>query len=356
MRIVSLDRKKGVVELQLEGPEDLYYLALLVRKGDIVCGWTWRQLRVERGLRTIRGERVRVYLCIKLEHVEFHRFTEKLRLRGQIVEAPESLHAKGAYHTLSVGEGDTIKISKGRPLTRLELKLIEEASVHTKRALLISVDVEEAAIAVLRPQGLEVKIKLTYPLSRRETKSLKSHLEKALKSVASAAREVLANVNAELVLILASTLTLECCREVLLPVLNDFATIKIVKVSIGGLEGLYEALRSQEIRKVINDLRIAREFEYVEKLIKELGGQGRVALGLAEVGKALEWGVVKELLILDDLVLSEEEALSVVQHAAEHGIPFIIITSESEAGDTLKRLGGVAAILYYRPGDSHAEG
>ena len=351
MRIVSLDARRGIAEVQVECPEDLYYLSMIIRKGDVVYGWTTRQVKVDREIGSEKGERVKVFLGVKVEDLEYHKFTRKLRIRGKIVDAPESLHAKGRYHTISVSIGDTIRVVKERGFTQLELSIIKESSARPKKLVLLSVDLDEAAIGVLRSQGVEVKLCKDYPRpDSHKGRSLREHLKTVLKDVLGDLERVLDSEKANTVVLLAPSLVTDWCLDLLASALKQRGIeVRTARVSVGGLAGIYEAIRTEDVRRMLGDLRVIREARSIERLMNELKGKGRVALGVEEVRRALEWGLAKELIVLDDAILSDEEILSLVEKAIKQRIEFTVVTAESEAGAILKRLGEVAAILYYTP-------
>jgi len=351
MRVVSLDVRRGIVEVQVEYPEDLYYLSMIIRKGDVVYGWTTRQVKVDREIGSEKGERVRVFLGVEVEGLEYHKFTRKLRIRGKITDAPEELHAKGRYHTISVSIGDTIRVAKKQGFSRLELSVIRESSTRPKKLVLLSVDLDEVAIGILRPQGVEVKLYKDYPRpDSRKGRSLREHLRTLLRDVIGDLERVLNSEKADTVVLLAPSLVTGWCLDFLASALKQRGIeVRTARVSVGGLAGIYEAVRTEDLRRMLGDLRVIREAKSVERLVSELGGKGRVALGVEEVRRALEWGLVKELVVLDDAILSDEEILSLVEKAIEQRIGFTIVTAESEAGAILERLGRIAAILYYTP-------
>ncbi len=351
MRVISLDARKGVFEVQVESPEDLYYLAFLIRQGDVVYAWTFRQVKISRALGSERGNRVRVYLGVEVEGKEFHRFSKKLRLKGKIVEAPERIHAKGSYHTLSVGVGDAVKVVKKDCLGAFELSLLEESTIRIRRVLIISLGLEEVVVGLLGPQGFDLKVKKTYTLPERgEGFSLKKFAQAIMDDVLALSKRIVKTETVSGALILAPSLLDEWCRESFVDRLSEVVrVIGVVRVSEGGLAGVYEALRGGKLRDIISDVRALREAEGMRTVLSELSGKGRVAIGKEEVRSSVEWGVVKEVMVLDTALLEDEEILAIIQKVATSKIPFTIVSEESEAGAMLRRLGSIVAILYYKP-------
>ncbi|MFX1449836.1 MAG: mRNA surveillance protein Pelota, partial [Promethearchaeota archaeon] len=103
MKIVEKDLKKGEVTLIIENLNDLWHLYNIIRPNDIIYAKTLRRFRKDEDtLRSDRGERIQVYLGIKVEEFNFHPFSNRLRIKGTIVDGPEDLVSLHSYHTLNV--------------------------------------------------------------------------------------------------------------------------------------------------------------------------------------------------------------------------------------------------------------
>ena len=353
LKILEKDKKKGILEVQIEDPEDLYFIVLILRKGDLIYAWTLRQEKISRVSGEERGERVRAYIGIKLEAIEFQRFTYRLRLRGRIVEAPEFLHAKGEYHTLSIGVGDAVKIVKEEGISAFEEKIVDFSSRFRAKYLILSLDLEEIALGILRPQGLELVVRNSLPRVRsyKENESIREHAKLVFEKAADIlTKHVERFGKVEGLIILTTPLLARWVHEDFMPLLKSIKMreVKLLTVSEGGLAGIYEALRGDELRKIAKNLRLLEETKIVQELVQQLSRDAKnIAIGPAEVSKAVEWGVAKALIVLDKLLFKDEKIHRTVRKAAASGIDFKIISGESEQGRILEGLGGIAAFLYY---------
>lgn len=146
--MVEFDKEKGIAKLRVENPIDIWHLEKIIEKGDLITAKTLRTIFVQRGEERIKGRKKFLVLTIKIEKVEFQEQTNKLRLIGKIVEAPEEVQ-KGSYHSIEVGTGKMLTIEKGewkkeqmerleKTRTRIEFlkdsKEIEEFFVHVNRS------------------------------------------------------------------------------------------------------------------------------------------------------------------------------------------------------------------------------
>ncbi|RLE79576.1 MAG: hypothetical protein DRJ36_03185, partial [Thermoprotei archaeon] len=260
MFVKELDLKRSKVVVVPESTDDLYRLSLILERDDLVYAWTLRTLRISDGLTERRGERVKAYIGIRLEKVEFQEFSEKLRVHGVVIEAPDFLHAQGSHHTHIIEPGKEVLIVKKSRFKRYQLKLLEERGRNW--ALILSVGEDETAISVLRDQGVEVL--LTIHRSKGDIKtSIRERYYDYLSEVARKSLEILSRreLGVETLIVASTPLLLKWFREelnrtVLPQVRGKGYTIYEVEVSEGGIAGVYELLRSGKVQKLFRNLRI----------------------------------------------------------------------------------------------------
>jgi len=345
LRVISLNVRKSEIELVPEDLDDLYVLSLILERGDLVYSWTLRMLRRRKGVGE-RGERIRAYMGVKVERVEFQRFTTRLRIRGVVVESPEILHAKGSHHTITVEPGRRIKIIKGR-LNKYHLSLIEKSG-KKEVALILSMGDEDAVVARLRDQGLEVLA--TIPVYKEEAGSVKAMLAGSIKEVVKVLKRYY--VREGPLILLAPSLILDWVAEELRKALGPPRELIKIKVSEGGLAGIYEAVRSGRLRELAKRIRSLESEEAMNRIYKTLmEDKDRVAIGLDEAISASRLGAVDELLILDSFLrerANEDKIKELIRLSEEKGAKVRIVPNSLEAGAKLKSLGGVAALLKYK--------
>ncbi|MEZ0345056.1 MAG: hypothetical protein ABWK01_00665 [Infirmifilum sp.] len=349
MRILELDERRGKLRLIIETPEDLYYLFLLLRKKDLVYAWTFRQVRVERETGSEKGERVRVYVGLELEKIGYSMFTKSMRLTGRVVEAPEDLHMKGSYHTISITVGDEVTIYRGEGLGAFDKNILSKATSLIRKVLVVSIGDDEISIGVLSPVGVEVKGFIPYsPRKTDRDTSIKEAVLPVLKDKLSIIEKTYNLQEYNEVIVLTTERLAESVGEALA---ETGIKARIIKVSEGGEAGLNEMLKREDLRQLFVEVRSVLEAQEASRLIEELfRGSRRVVTGLGEAERTAEWGLVEEVVILDKVFFDEAlrdrvfRFLNSLQNAK-----ILIISGDSEAGRILKRLGGVIAKLYYEP-------
>jgi protein pelota len=112
LKILEANLKKGFVKVVPETLDDLWHLYNIIYKGDEVYAYTSREIKQdEKYARAKRGERVSVFLGVKVEKVAWDKLLGRLRVHGTICQAPEIVPT-GAHHTLNIALNTPITIVK----------------------------------------------------------------------------------------------------------------------------------------------------------------------------------------------------------------------------------------------------
>ena len=99
MQIIFQDAKKGIIKVQTQSLDDLWTLYNIIQAGDIVGAVTLRRVVMRDG---DAGEKKPMHLDFKVEGVEFHEFSNRLRVKGKIISGPDEFIALGQYHTIDI--------------------------------------------------------------------------------------------------------------------------------------------------------------------------------------------------------------------------------------------------------------
>ena len=148
----ELRNQFGEIRLFPETLDDIWHLSHLVGPGDLVFATTFRS--VEAATDKLRPEKVEkrpVRLGIRVEKVEFHQHTTRLRIAGVI----ESGVDVTAHHTLNVEPGFEISVIKRwRSVDCERIRRAVDASAYGV-VHIVSVEEGEAQVYRLRQFGPE---------------------------------------------------------------------------------------------------------------------------------------------------------------------------------------------------------
>jgi protein pelota len=355
LKILETNLKKGFVKVIPETFDDLWHLYNVIYENDEVYAYTTREIKPdEKYARPKRGERVSVFLGIKVEKVIWDKLLGKLRIHGTICQAPEIIPT-GAHHTLSIALNMPIKIVKGQ-WSRLHIERLERASKTSEKPIIIvAIDDEGYAMAVTAQYGVEVKaeesIKLPGKLEPEKRSTVTTeYFRKALSTL----RQIL-TTTPNPIIIIGVGFVKNGFSKFLQNEAPDVAksVLDVKSVNNDGVAGIYEALRAGILLKATKQMRIVEETEAVEEILKRLGkGESNVAYGIKEVEKAVELGAVEKLALADATLrkASDEERLlieNLMKNVEHKRGSIIVVSTENEAGEKLMALGGIAALLRF---------
>jgi protein pelota len=370
MRILRKNAKEGSIKLLLDTMDDMWFLSTIIDIGDLVSAVTFR--RGEEQTDTIRDKRVekkRMFLTLKVEKVEFHEFSERLRVLGVITEGPQD---HGEHHSFDLETGDDITICKPDWQPH-HIERIREAQEASKMPLLtlLSIDDETATIAVLRPQGLQVLANITASMPGKDYEqkakgereaffdeilsTLENHFQgHATKTTAGPKEQKGKEPEGPRPLVKAAPRELIVLgpgffKEDVVAYAKDKhfeANIHIEPASQAGPSGINEVLKSG-VSKILEKAKAAEDEKLMEALFAEIGKGGRCTYGKDHVVRALERGAVETLLVSEGF-LHDPKMAQIGKLAKETKASITILSKGYDAGKRLDGIGGLAALLRYK--------
>jgi protein pelota len=343
MRILkkNLRGDEGEIALLPESLDDLWHLQHLIARGDLVFALTHRKVpAIADKARPEKMERKTVRLGVKVEDIEFHMYSNWLRLHGIIKSGMDV----GAYHTLNIEVGTQLSILKYHWRPDL-LARIDEAVAESQRPKVVIALIEEgeATIGVLRQFGVQTAAELRQGSGKGSGEDTRGGF---LRDVARAI-DTTAKDGAEVILA-GPGFTKEDLKKVIDSTLPDLAKrIAMDDTSSIGRSGFQEVLRRGSVKSVLEASRIAREALLIEDLFREIATDGKAAYGIKEVETARNYGAIEKLLVLDELA-RRGKVDEIMREVADARGKVVIFSSEFEPGDRLRSLGGVAALLRFK--------
>ena len=344
MRLLDQDPVGGSIRLQIETEDDIWHLFNVIEINDILTASTTRRdEKANDKLRAERAEKKRMTLSIRSEKIEFSDSDLRLRILGTITDGPQDI---GQHHTLIFEVGETLTITKEK-WRETQTERLRKAVFESKRPMIVfvSLDQDEASIAVLRQFGLKETASI------RSMRSGKQYQEK--ETVSGYHEEIISKLIPMMedgmpLVILGPGFEKELlaesgkrkCPEI-------FSKAYIHHTGQSGMAGINELIKKGMGADILRGSRVAAEMESVERLMEEIGKDGLAAYGPKQIGEVSEAGAVETLLILDSLIREKDHDKVVRDVEAQKG-DVIIVSERHDAGRQLAALGGIAAILRYR--------
>lgn len=343
--------QKNQAKVLVENMDDLWYLSNIIDVGDSVEGKTFRKIKI--GGEDDRSQKIvkkPVFLSIIVEKVEFHKYSDILRVSGKVAEGKDDI-PKGSYHTFNVEQETAITITKQEWANYQRQRLEESVKERQPDTLVCVFDREEAYIAIMKKYGFEIIAELKGDVAKKADvqQTPKNFYEEIIKNLKEyETRYKVKNI------ILASP---SFWKEELLKNLKDNELKKkLVMATCSSCDkgAINEVLRRPEVQSVLQQDRASHEIQEVETLLSEISKEGAAAYGAEETDTAANAGAVKVLLITDGLIQKsrQEENFSrfndIMKTADRSGAEIRIISSDHDGGRKLDGLGGIAAILRYK--------
>lgn len=355
MQIIEEKPKEGIVKVKAETLDDLWHLYHVIDPGDVVYAKTLRkQSQRADSLRAEKVEVIPVYLGVRAEKINFHRFANQVRVTGPIVYASRDDVPLGKYHTITIEEGTVVTIQKPR-WKEHHIERLREAIEASKRAkvMIVVIDEGEADIALVREYGVEMVASIRRNLGgKRYNTDRESEERKFFHDLAKTMTELMEREKIERAIVAGPGFVKEDFYKFLRENYPELAKKVVIEdTSVTGRTGIYEVIKRGTVDKVYHENRVAKEVQLVEKVLENIAkNNGLAAYGLREVEEAVNYGAVETLLVLDELLKSEhrekiEELMDAVRYARGE---VVIVSSEHEGGEKLKALGGLAALLRFR--------
>jgi len=357
LKLLQIHLKKGFAKVVPRSLDDLWHLYNIIYPGDQVYAKTTREIKIqEEYARPQQGRRVTVLLGLQVERVLWDRSLNRLRVHGTISDVPEDIGGKGSHHTLNIVVNQPLTIVKAKWLKHQVDRLEKASHIETPLVVLVSIDDEEFAVAVLRQYGLEVKVEKRIRLPgklepEKRDEALKGYFKEALNLL----RETWVSLNCPIVILglgFVKNGFVKYVKDVAPDVAVAVADVKSVNSS--GVTGINEAVRSGVLTKTLKHARMAEETQLVEEVLARLGkGTTDVAYGLDEVVKATQYGAVEKLLLTDTMLRESTdekrtELEKMMWEVEEKAGQITVVSTEHEGGTKLQGLGGVAALLRFR--------
>jgi protein pelota len=346
VKVVFKDLKHGEIKLVPENLDDIWHLYNLIDEGDLVRGVTFRTDEQKADtIRSKKTEKKRMKLGIRVEKIEFHEFSDRLRLHGTIEDGPQDL---GSYHTLNVDAEAMESFSIVKDHWRdHQLDRINDAVKQRKQSILVFVSLDEdtATIAILRQSGIQ------------HIAEVSSHRSGKMYESTDREHEYFGDI--------LSVLRTYKTKEIPLVVIGPgftrehfihfgknkdgelFENTRSHSTGHSGMNGIHESLKTGVVEQIIKDNRVSLETQYIENVFEEIKKDGLVAYGLDAVKEVLNRGAVERLLISDTLI-RKNEGEQLLELAKQTQSQFTIINSMHDAGKKFEGIGGVAALLRFK--------
>ena len=343
MRILGQNPADNSMSIRLETDDDSWHLYNVVEVGDLVTASTTR--REEKSADKINNERMekkRMTLGVRIEKIEFSEDDLRIKLLGVIEKGPQDI---GQHHTLLIEVGDNLTISK-KKWKESQIERMHRAVEDTAKPkiVFVSLDQDEATIAVMRQYGLKeiATVRSSRSGKQYDTKDTGDYHG----DIVSKLKQI---VEKDMPLVLLGTgFEKESLADDIKQKYSDtFQKVFVYHTGQSGMQGINELMKKGLGSDLLRNSRMGIEMEAVEKLMKQIAKDGLATYGTEEVRNAALAGAVETLLIVDSK-LRDGDYDDMIRSTESQKGSVIVVSEQHDAGKELNSLGGFAAILRYK--------
>ncbi len=355
MQIISSDFKKGYAKVKARTAEDLWTLSQIIDPKDLVTGQTFRKIRIgdeeERAKTVVKKP---VTLTIEVAKVEFHKYTNSLRISGVIKEGPEDVQ-RGAHHTIDVDKGSVIKINKQEWLNFQIEKLKEAAKEKLSKILIVAMDRNEACFAIMKKYGYEYLGEIEGRVQKKRVQDKTVKEKEFYEDLTKKIQEYVKRYEIEYLIIASPAFWKdELYKELKKKEPETAKKVTLATCNAFGKNAINEILKREEVKQVLKHDRIVKETNLVEELLYEIKKGERAVYGLKQTREAAEAGAIKILLVTNKFLqqMRQEEKYKDLEYMMKliekNKGEIVIISDEHEGGKKLQGITGIGAILRYK--------
>ena len=298
-----------------------------------------------------------MYLKIRVTNVEFHAFSNRLRIKGLIKKGPMDLISLDSHHTHNIEVNSQLLIKKEN-WSKVQLIRINDAVAESKTQQILITVVDEREVTIGLVSNIGIKI-ITHFQENIPGKHFKityhaQSVQNFYREISSVLSESCSIYDLQAIIIAGPGFSKEHLVNYLREKRLELKVpITIANASSADKSGVYEVVKRGATSKILGKLRISKESELIDEVLRRLGKkQTDVSYGFNEIKKVAQFNAIEKLL-MTDIYLREQSVerrkeLDELIRSIEYkkGKIFIISTLHP-AGEQLSSLGGLAALLRF---------
>ena len=350
MKIIKENKDENSVSILPENSDDLYLMYNTLFIDNIIEAKTSRKIKET-------GDRINIWVKLKVIDTQFHGFGEIIRVRGIILEASDETVSLGTHHSINLELLKEVKIIKPNGWKLSELKRLKNSKLSNANGLIIIIiDDMETLVVQIGEHATKKLLELKPSITRKgsDPEGNRSETKKYFNEVAGFMRELKQDNLAKYWIIGGPGFVKENFGDFLKENYNELITnLKIVDTLNSGMSGVKEVLLNKVPENFKVGMSAKKQAELMGMFMERLGRNlDNIAYG-NNMEDLANMGAVKYLLVLDKELhkLPEhrrkiERMMSIVDKMGGNSI-LMSSQYDEERTNILEGFGGVIAILRY---------
>ncbi len=247
----------------------------------------------------------------------------------------------GSYHTLNIGPGERIEITKDEWPGYIR-SMLKDSVEDAKRPKLgvVAIDDEKAAFAYIKGYGVDVFSEIYSKLSK---KMKQSEYEKERNKFFDTVIEKMKAMQVDKIIIAGPGFTKDDLKAYMESSGKETGK-KVIYADASDTErsGIREALQSSTVQKELESEKINEEFKYLNLFLKGLT-LGNSYSGVENVREAIE-NYDAGIVLVNDSKINDKQVKNLLDEAYMNKVPIKIFNADDDAGMQLKNFGDIVAI------------
>jgi len=331
-----------------EEPDDLITLRRIIKKGDRIVGDTTRVIKLEKDYsRPDKGERIRIRIGLDVEKISLDNVLDRLRIHGVIAESNNESVPQGSHHSFMITVNESFKLIK-KQWTPIEKKLLQ-ANIQNFGFLLVALDTSVCGIGRLKGTHLQIMPNIYSGSSGKQYKA-DFNIERFFENVQ---RAMVSSLNkGDQIIIFGPGETKKRFSNFLqkTTIGNEYKIQIIDGIDSGGEDGLYTFTKSQSMKEIMSDSKLARVLSIVDEIMLRANKKSRkFTMGFEETLKASQYGAIESLVFSEKIIQTEDEqkVIELLNDVENKGAKVYGVDSTTDAGLRVSGLGGIVSLLRF---------
>jgi protein pelota len=339
---IDYKSQSGSICLIPNNEDDIYHLSSIIQINDKISSFTTRKISLDNGK---TQKKISLRLEIKVESFDVDLNSGVLYVKGKT--SCENEYVKiGSYHTLEVAISTEFTLTKFE-WKKKDLAKIKELCKEVPEILFVIFYEKDCVISSVSSNGCRIVYKEEIKNKNfKETSAQTIKMKDLVKSIViGSISEVRNDFYKYLLQMPKSDLNAKMISLIKLSL--DYKGLPNSKV-------ISKVLTDKNYASSLNNVTFVEDLKEIQIFFNVLDQHSQdVAIGLKEVGEAMEYGAIKILFVSDKFnkpkTISERAFVeSLIKKANEMRAKVCIIPCSMELGDRLHVLGGIACTLAFK--------
>jgi protein pelota len=338
--------------ISAEDLDDLFTLRRIIEINDTIITDTTRSIKQKSEFsRPDKGERVKIRILLRIETIKFDGTVDRIRIGGTILNSDNQLVPKGVHHSISIKVDDMIILEK-KQWKKIQADILKNSGNDTIY-LLISIDIQEAAIALVTGTHVKILPNIYSGQSGKRfqgSRMINANIETFFEEILLGIRSV-TNLHAQkqMLILFGPGETKRRFFNFLTKEFNEKITV-LDGIDVAGEDGIFVSLRSTSLKELLKASKIGLVSSLLDKLIYLIhSSDPKYAIGVNEVRNAVDNKSIESLIYSNSILekLDEGEFIDLLNSTEAVGAKIYGVDASTDIGLRVSSLGGIVGLLRF---------